>query len=52
MRTKTQTIQKSLKLKAEEVEKELLKKYKDRLQNHLKVFDLELNKLQCILKEL
>ena len=49
IRNKTQQLQKSLKQKAAECEKELLKKYKDRMSGHLKVFDLELNKLQCIL---
>lgn len=48
MRSKHVQLHKQLKTDKESMELELVKKYKDRMSGHLKVFDLELNKLQSI----
>ena len=48
MRNKWQQMQKQLQKRAADLESELMDKYRDRLTGHLKVLDLELNKLQAI----
>ena len=48
MRTKWHQMQKQLQKRAADLEQELMDKYKDRMTGHLKVLDLELNKLQAI----